>query len=282
MSWKTTPYKFDTSFFDKIDTEEKAYILGILYADGYNSESRGNVSISLTQNDREILEKINNCLESNRPIRTQIVKSSLYNTQPYCELTFYNKHFSERLAIIGCPQKKSHILKFPSFSIVPEYLIHHFIRGYFDGDGSVSFINKNKNSNIKIAVASITSTEDFCLWIKGYCEEILKINTYLSCRFPQRNNNTKTLQFGGIRQVKEFLDFIYKDATIYLERKFNKYLEISKYLYDYDSTPKKICSKCGKYPVMGFGFCSKHYHEDVYYNRGGKQKRKERFLLTGK
>lgn len=282
MAWKTTPYKFNTSFFDKIDTQEKAYVLGMLYADGYNSEDRGNVTLSLTQSDREILEKINICLESDRPIRTQVVKNSMYNTQPYCELTFYNRHFSEKLAEIGCPQKKSHILKFPSFNIVPEYLIHHFIRGYVDGDGSIVLCDKNKNPNIKVSTATITSTEDFCLWIKGYCEEILEINSYITCRFPERENNTKTLQFGGNRQVKKFLDFIYKDATIYLERKFNKYLEISKYLYDYDNLPKTSCTKCGVTPIMGFGLCSKHYHEDVYYNRGGKEKRRERFLTTGK
>ena len=51
-------YTFDTHFFDEINTQEKAYVLGFLFADGYNYEKRGVVSLSLQEKDKEILDKI--------------------------------------------------------------------------------------------------------------------------------------------------------------------------------------------------------------------------------
>ena len=49
--------KINKNFFNKIDTEEKAYFLGFLYADGYNNTDRNSVALSLKEDDKEILEK---------------------------------------------------------------------------------------------------------------------------------------------------------------------------------------------------------------------------------
>ena len=62
-------YNIDETFFDVIDTEEKAYFLGFLYADGYNNTDRNSVALSLNEDDKEILEKFNNLLQSNKPLQ---------------------------------------------------------------------------------------------------------------------------------------------------------------------------------------------------------------------
>ena len=62
-------YNIDETFFDVIDTEEKAYFLGFLYADGYNNTDRNSVNLSLKEDDKEILEKLNNLLQPNKPLQ---------------------------------------------------------------------------------------------------------------------------------------------------------------------------------------------------------------------
>ena len=92
----------------------------------------------------------------------------------------------------------------------------HFIRGYFDGDGSVHFA-KNRN-----CIVTITSTESFCSSIKDIIKEELNIHgciTDASCH----NGITKVLSISGKNQVKTFLDFLYKDSDIFLERKRKLY-----------------------------------------------------------
>lgn len=110
---------------------------------------------------------------------------------------------------------KSLDLKFPDISPL---LYPHFIRGYFDGDGSI-YINKQKH---RITV-TITSTKQFCEKIKDITEKELGIFCGIydaSCH----NGITKVNSMSGKSAVK-FLDWIYKDADLYMERKYNKYCE---------------------------------------------------------
>ena len=131
-------YNVNHNFFDIIDSEEKAYILGFLYADGTNMEViNGQNGISFTQleQDIDILNKINVAMQSTYPINSYIQKS---NGKVKCKLTFCSQKLSDQVNFLGAPPKKSLILKFPNKEIFksPD-LIRHFIRGYFDGDGCI-------------------------------------------------------------------------------------------------------------------------------------------------
>ena len=61
-------YPIQEDFFDVIDTEEKAYVLGLLYADGYNNTDRNSVSLSLKESDKEILEKVTSLIQPTKPL----------------------------------------------------------------------------------------------------------------------------------------------------------------------------------------------------------------------
>jgi len=261
-------YPIVEDFFDEIDTEEKAYILGLLYADGYNNTDRNSVSLGLKETDREVLNKITALIQPSKPL--QYVNTSktkgFENTQNQYRLVIANKHISERLVELGCGKAKTHNLKFPTEEQVPSHLIRHFIRGYFDGDGSVSG-DKQKQF-------SFVGTIDFLLSLQRILKEELGFSeTKLDQRHKDSDNNIRSLRYCGVNQCITFRDWLYKDATIYLKRKkdiFDSYISFERV--------ERKCSidGCGK-KHFGKGYCRNHYYQFC----GGKEKRRERFIKTG-
>ena len=86
-------YKINENFFDEIDSEEKAYFLGFLYADGGHVDT--SISLTLQKNDEEILHKLNNLIQ-NKPIRTYPLKNPKYS-----KLLISNRYMSEKLLTLG-------------------------------------------------------------------------------------------------------------------------------------------------------------------------------------
>lgn len=208
-------------YFDSIDTEDKAYWLGYLYADGCNNEKFNKVRLSLAENDKLMVEKFSyaifNC------IRTKKYSHHHKNVQDLIYVTVCNKHISEQLAKLGCIQNKTFVLTFPMW--LKEGLYRHFIRGYFDGDGCISIYKRN-NSVTSRASLEILSTFEFLTFIAEYLKLHFKINSSFSKRHKERNNNNYTFKISDQRQIESFLTWLYCDATIYLERKYDKYIEL--------------------------------------------------------
>jgi hypothetical protein len=209
-------YPIQEDFFDVIDTEEKAYVLGLLYADGYNNTIKNNVCISLKEDDVEILKRISEIIQPTKPLFYLDMSADnrgMKNTKNQYRLTINNKHISQKLVELGCGKAKTEILTFPNIQQVPEYLLHHFIRGYFDGDGSVS--------NGKSFKIDIISTPEFLLDLQCILKDNININvTKLNySRKYSKEVNIATLNIGGRLQCIRFKEWLYKDATIYLKRK---------------------------------------------------------------
>ena len=101
--------KFNNKVFDNVDTEEKAYWLGFLYADGSVSASNNQVELSLAGKDREHLQKFKKFLESRNEIK---ISESKCNGKVYqrCRFSAIDKYFHNRLTELGCVPKKSLIL----------------------------------------------------------------------------------------------------------------------------------------------------------------------------
>ena len=129
--------KLKHDFFKIIDSEEKAYFLGLLYADGYNYTKGKSkfVSLRLMEKDKDILEKFNLCIGN--PYNLSFYKKRQQQHSNVIGLQINSKTFCDYLEKMGCPQTKTSILKFPKEKQVPSHLVSHFIRGCFDGDGSV-------------------------------------------------------------------------------------------------------------------------------------------------
>ena len=214
-------YSVNDEYFDNIDTQNKAYFLGFLFADGNNCMQKTTISLSLQEKDRDILEKLRIDAGSNKPLR--FISSERkrnngegYNYKDKYALTVCNKHWCERLSELGCVPNKSLVLKFPDY--LSDEMLPHFIRGYFDRDGCIVDA-KSGNHNI-----NLTSTKDFCISVQNIVFNLFGIKSYI---YPASNKNgiTYVWTLRKKQDIKTFLDWIYKDAELYLERKYNRYIE---------------------------------------------------------
>ncbi|MBO0947510.1 hypothetical protein [Fibrella forsythiae] len=210
-------YQINDRFLDTIDTEVKAYYLGFMYADGYNGKgeiidakrNRYKVSLALQNQDRHILESFAKALEAEHPIRA--AKKNLL------EFCFNNLRLASRLAELGCHRAKTFTLTFPEW--MPNELLHHFVRGYIDGDGCITFKDNvpqnNQYCNVKATgnTAFIGRLADV---LKDYC------NVGVSFYPHPRSPGIVDLSVSGRAQVMTVLAWLYRDATICLERKKRK------------------------------------------------------------
>lgn len=212
-------YKINEHYFDQIDTPNKAYILGFLYADGSNCMSKRTVSISLAEEDKDILERIRLEIGNERPLEFIDYSDKHdfgYMYQNQYRLLLFSADICRALESYGMVPNKSLILQFPTLN---KELLPHFIRGYFDGDGCLCRGKKETQFT-----ATITSTNDFCIKLKEIIEYEVGINCHI---YDASNHNklTKVFATSGRIQVKLFLDWLYKDAELFLERKYNRYIQ---------------------------------------------------------
>lgn len=222
-------YYCNEDFFETIDTEEKAYWLGFMFADGFiNNKSKHKgyrVGLTLSSCDKSHIDKFNKCLDSSYPVHSYKVnkKKSSYNTKPYSRLIIASNKMALDLIDKGCVLNKTDKLLFPSTDKLPFELIPHFIRGYNDGDGCIT-CSKNSKNTINYSI-KITSTKEFLESIKEYYNV-----SHLKLQKRHKNTtNNYSLCLGGNAKVEKILDNLYLNSTIYLDRKYKKYLEFKKY-----------------------------------------------------
>jgi hypothetical protein len=203
---------FNQDYFKVIDTEDKAYFLGLLYADGNVYVKRNRVQITLANEDSYILDKLSQVTEST---------AKLYNDKgKYSKLILESKILCEDVIKLGCFPNKSLTLQFPTKEQLPSHLLYHFVRGYFDGDGHVSIDKKLTNPYYHI---NITSSKEFIEVLKTVLEEaeIHTGNSYK--RYKDKEVSAHTVYIKN-KCAKKFFDYLYEDATIYLHRKHNVFL----------------------------------------------------------
>lgn len=201
---------YNQSFFNIIDTEAKAYWLGFLYADGCVQEkSTGQKLVSLAVKDKEVIDKFIKSLEGDFVTKTYKDVHTIHLTSTMMFNSLVNH---------GCIPRKSLVLKFPN---LPDSLVNHFMRGYFDGDGSV-FVTHPRNHN-----KTNTVYKSIGIGICGTQEFLSEYNKYLGLneakKDKRKEGNVWYLSTSGTNKARAFYEFIYKDATIYLTRKKDKF-----------------------------------------------------------
>ena len=228
-------YSLNESFFEKIDSEEKAYILGFTYADGNNKSQKSGLMFTLNAKDVEILEKIRRAMGSNAKIF--IKDTPDFTNGKAAHIDFNSRKISMDLIKNGAPPNKTYKIVFPSF--LDEELIPHFIRGYFDGDGCIwngkrkimtvkDTTRKNgyRNRIVHNVKFTITSNTDFIIGLQKVLVEKLGLNKNKLNYRRKDNKNIATLEYSGRKNIKKLYDYMYADATIFLERKYKKFNEI--------------------------------------------------------
>lgn len=217
-----SPYSYDHTFFHSIDTQDKAYWLGFFYADGCVHISRTGNSVSyeacikLQGGDGGHLKKFNRCINGNVPVNYH-ERISAFSGLPevYADIRLYSQEVVEDLIRHGCVQNKSFVIHFPDLR---KDLIPHFIRGFFDGDGCFCRDSKKRNT---CAVNFCSASRDFL--------DVLRTTIYIagitSYIVDEGNKHTFRLYIKGMENCDQMLTYMYKDATVYLDRKYAKALQ---------------------------------------------------------
>ena len=208
----------------QVQNELEAYLLGFLYADGYvTGEYHGRyylLGIGLKAEDKDFLQWI--CDEFNKAFNKSIKIKYQEKTNSY-KWEIGNIILVSNLISLGIIPHKTYENNSFVFDNVPDNLKRHFIRGYFDGDGSLYRRTFKNNTRTSTAV-TLTSTMNFCKAVSDICAEYIGINSGIydaSCH----NGITSVFSICGNNVCKKFLDWIYKDATICLERKYKRYVD---------------------------------------------------------
>lgn len=235
-----TKYNLNERFFDEIDCEAKAYFLGLLYADGCNEQKDNRsyrIRINLQEGDKHILEELARQIKFDGSL-TKIDKGEDRLIQ--YGLCIGNKYMSMALNKLGCTPAKSLTLKWPDW-LVDQDLQRHFIRGYFDGDGCISSYLKNQYTGNQCYTWQITSTIYFCEAVQRIITNHLKLTSDIRRDAPDiKNDITKVIRVRGNKQVLSLCQWMYKDATIYLTRKYNKFLLLKEQCDNLDINGRKM------------------------------------------
>lgn len=203
-------YHFNDSFFEKIDTEEKAYWLGMLMADGNISDfGRKSYTIRLLLKESDIyhVQNFADAIDLKKTIR--IDKEGRGSIAIHSK-----KMFFDLIAHGIYPNKTGHEV-FPSLD---ETLMPHFIRGFFDGDGTIYARNQHdKRKRSMCAIGFICMNKDFMDSLLFHLENTcnVSINSHY-----KKGKNVYECKTEAINSCVRIIDYIYKDATIYLERKY--------------------------------------------------------------
>jgi intein-encoded DNA endonuclease-like protein len=208
-------YEINENIFDQINTKEKAYWIGFLYADGsvVKNKTSKKLRLALAAKDISHLEVFSKFIYNVNRVKkyTAYVDDKPY---PAAYVDVFSKYFTNKLCELGCVQNKTHCLEFPKW--ITKDLLHHFIRGYFDGDGSIS-ISNNK------ACVSFTSNLQFLQSLQKIFD---KKYIHSSLFSVSENKNTSTISTGGNKQVERLMTWLYQDATIFLTRKHDIFLNL--------------------------------------------------------
>lgn len=201
----------NSDFFKNIDTEEKAYWLGFIMADGNINKNGYNLKIELNIKDKEHIKKFSDIfnLDISECNRYDKRTNKIYNSVT-CQLT--NVCLINDLKSLGMSSNKTHSLNSTLFYYIPYDLKRHFIRGYFDGDGTTDGRR----------ISFVSCSKDFLINIGNYINEELNIEDYTI----YEKENYLVITWYKKENVNKFKDYFYDNATIYLQRKLDKILKV--------------------------------------------------------
>jgi len=215
---KPVKYNFNEDYFEKIDTEDKAYFLGFIVADGCIDGNSN--AISIIQKETDVLYDFKKYIEFEGVIYTRSDKTA-------SSIKISSHKTKMDLENLGIHSNKTMDVKYPK---IPNHLENHFIRGVFDGDGCISLRTDNRDGSQRGQVNICSGSKDF---INEYYDKLVKyanLSGKNKVRCP-KGSNYYVVDWGGLLDVEKIYEFLYKDANVYLERKkktFDKVVSITK------------------------------------------------------
>lgn len=248
------------NFFSEIKTELQAYLLGFIFSDGSIDLKRNTLSIHINNKDQEIFELFRiisphaytqqlEGTESKALVRGRSVKN-----EGSIRLAISSKILIEDLVSLGvCENKTYQQLSIPNMD---DSLVKHFIRGYFDGDGSFVWgaskpnpNNREVNWRLRVSLQIDAKTENLILQMQKW---LAFHGVNMNINFVKRDNMFR-LCTSSKKQVKNFYDLIYGESNYYLNRKFNKFnhyvnTEVTQLIAEYRNAQEMSASNSNNSP----------------------------------
>ena len=200
---RLTSYDVNESYFETIDTSEKAYWLGFIAADGCVMNNVGNrlLTITLANKDKDHLELFKKCIQSNH-----LIHDRKYGG---CQLDITREKMVRDLIKHGIVPRKSLVLKPPKLL---NRFISHWIRGYFDGDGSISNCANGNTCGQFFGTKEVIEFVAYNIPANTQARRVKSVKSGCACRF------------GGPHSTKRMKEYLYNGANgLYLERKYQKF-----------------------------------------------------------
>lgn len=220
--------KIRHSIFSKIETELQAYLLGFYAADGSIDEKRKTLRIELQKRDSEIVYLFRDTISNDARVYTTKAKDFINNkgklvhTEGSIGIDITSAQICNDLVKLGIGYRKT----YNDFEIpkqIPESLVKHFIRGFFDGDGSFSATihqNKNRPNQYLRMYFTIDSKKPAILNSFMRYLSYQKIDVHI---IHVNRDDMYRLNSASRKECNKLFNLLYKDANFYLQRKFDKF-----------------------------------------------------------
>lgn len=232
---KRNIYSCDETFFENTKKweEKHAYFLGWLMSDGHHDLNKGSISIRLQEKDKRILEILRDIIKYNGNLGfvkrngiNDFIKKSTNNYQNRWNLHIYNRKLSKDLLNLKIDNHKTNNLEFPIY--IEDNLISHFLRSFYEGDGTISYSMYDKNKIMRFSL-NVIATKPFINYLKEFLSKKLKIESTILNEVRIKNGNV-ILRISGLLNALIFFNYTYRDANFVLKRKFRKFLRLINHL----------------------------------------------------
>jgi hypothetical protein len=211
--------KYDESYFENIDSEDKAYFLGFIYADGCITNDKNyyryKLTLTIHKKDVDILHRFIRSINGEMTIWE-------HNQRDMVTLSISGKKIINDLESIGLYQNKTFSIQYPN---IREDLERHFLRGYFDGDGCIR-IKVDKRDETKLGDLRIVS---------GSIDMLNKLNERMNFLFKTnvnklygpKNKKYKFIGWGGMTDIEKIYNGFYSNTDLFLQRKKHIFDEVN-------------------------------------------------------
>lgn len=199
--------RFNAMAFDDLSTEAACYWLGFLFADGCTNMT--GLTINLKRDDAPHLERLRAFLDAEQPLINNVTYAA-GRPNKRVMLRISDRAFGRDLAAMGIsrgrPNPEQHI------KLIPDAMLHHWFRGLFDGDGCA---HKNGALTLLAPESILTVFRDKLIAVNALA---LRSNAPNGPKI-QLLPSIARLHFEGVIQCRRIAEYLYRDATVWMERK---------------------------------------------------------------
>lgn len=237
--------------FERVDSENIAYWLGFLAADGSVKGDKNQLILGLSRQDKSHIEKFKRFIGSDADIRDRdMLCSTNRKYYPSSLIYVYSKKLISDLSQYGIVPDKSH-KNIDFLQYIPEKYKMYFILGYFDGDGYYIFTEESHGFGWCGCEANINS-------ITNYTKQYLQLTTNATCRAYKKSPTTYAFTDHKIGDIKAFCEFYLKQIDIIdlLERKAERAKQLLDFVNNKINAPSRekyneskkvaVCLVCNK------------------------------------